>query len=132
MLNVFLLQLFSVAKETFLKKEKNAFDKRMHVYWQQKAWTDGSVAQSWVKNTFEPAVDKSHENVSFLDNLSCQMTEEFDSVCRELTSIVVYPLPPNETDKCQPVGQGVGTLIKESMGKELDKYLEKEDNLDKW
>ena len=60
------------------------------------------------------------------------MTEEFHSVCRELASTVVYPLPPDETDKCQPVDQGVGNLIKELMGKELDKYLEKEDNLNKW
>ena len=59
---------------------------------------DGAVAQSRVKNTFAPAVDKSHENVLCLDNLSFQMTEEFHSVCRELASTVVYPLPPDETD----------------------------------
>ena len=104
----------------------------MHVYWQQNALMDGAVAQSWVKNAFAPAVNKSHENALFLDNLSCQMTEEFHSVCRELASTVVYPLPPDETDKCQPVDQGVGNVIKELMGKELDKYLEKEDNLNKW
>ena len=101
----------------------------MHVYWQQKAWMDGSVAQSWAKNTFSPAVDKSHANALFLDNFSCQMTEEFHSVCKELASTVVYPLPPEETDKCQLVGQGVGNLLQELMGKELDKYLEKKDNL---
>ena len=60
------------------------------------------------------------------------MMEEFHSVCRELASTVVYTLPHYETGKCQPVDQGVGNLIKELMGKGLDKYLEKEDNLDKW
>ena len=119
-------------KGNISEKERNAYDKRMHVYWQQNAWMDGAVAQSWVKNTFAPTVAKSHENVLFLDNLSCQMTEEFHSVCRELASTVVYPLPPDETDKCQPMDQGVGNLIKELMGKELDKYLEKADNLNKW
>ena len=89
---------------------------------------DGSVAQSWAKNTFSPA-DKSHANALFLDNFSCQMTEEFHSVCKELASTVVYPLPPEETDKCQLVGQRVGNLLQELMGKELDKYLEKKDNL---
>ena len=112
--------------------EKDAYDKRVHVYWQKNAWMDRSVALNWIKQTFAPAVDKSSENVLFLDNLGCQMTEEFHATCRELASTVVYPLPPEETDKCQPIDQGEGFLIKKLMGKELDKHLEESDNLEKW
>ena len=53
------------------QKEKDADDKRVHVYWQERGWMDSSVALSWIKNTFAPAVDKKSENVLFLDNLSC-------------------------------------------------------------
>ena len=60
------------------------------------------------------------------------MTEEFHTSCKELASPVVYLLPSDETDKCQHVDQGEGYLIKKLMGNELDKYLEKKDNLERW
>ena len=39
----------------------------------------------------------------------------------------VYLLPPEKTDKCQPINQGEGF----EMGVELDKHLETEDDLEK-
>eukprot|EP00794_Sanderia_malayensis_P013638 gene13638-15064_t len=114
------------------KKEKDAYDKRVHIYWQPSAWMDSNVALKWVKNTFAPAVCKKSENVLFLDNLSCQMTQQFHSACKQFASTLVYPLPPGETDKCQPVDQGEGYMIKQLIGQELDKYLEEDDNLEKW
>ena len=114
----------------FHRKEMMGYDRRVHVYWQEGGWMDSSVALSWIKNTFAPAVDKKSENVLFLDNLSCQMTGGFHSTCSELASTVVYLSPPCETDKCQPVDQGEGDWLKTLLGNELDKYLEKKDNLE--
>ena len=112
--------------------EKAAYDKRVHVYWQTNAWLESELALEWVKNTFAPTVSKDAENVLLLDNLRCQTSEVFHSVCKEAASTFLHALPPDETDKVQPVDQGEGWLIKELMGKELDKYLEKDDNLNKW
>ena len=67
---------------------------------------DSTVATQWVKNTFAPAIDKSQEIVLFLDNLSCQCTKDFHSICREEANTLVYPLPPSVTDKLQPVDAG--------------------------
>ena len=113
------------------KIEKDADDKQVHVYWQKNAWMDRSVALNCLKQTFAPAVDKSSENFLFLDNLGCQMTEEFQATFRELASTVVYPLPPEGTDKCQPIDQGEGFLMKKLMGKGLDKHLKESDNVEK-
>ena len=112
--------------------EKAAYHKNVHVYWQNNAWMDGVVAMDWIRNTFAPNVDKAVENVLFLDNLNCQVTGDFYKVCKEVASTLVYALPAEETDKCQPIDQGEGYLIKKLMGQELDKYLEQSDNLTKW
>eukprot|EP00795_Rhopilema_esculentum_P014366 gene14366-5413_t len=42
--------------------ELQSYDKRVHIYWQDNGWMDSAVATQWVKNTFGPAIDKSHEN----------------------------------------------------------------------
>eukprot|EP00794_Sanderia_malayensis_P001546 gene1546-1709_t len=118
---------------TYLQKaEKAVYHKNVHVYWQSNAWMDRAVAGEWVRNTFAPNVDKTVENVLFLDNLNCQVTGDFHNVCKELASTLVYALPAEEKDKCQPVDQGDGYLIKKLMGQQLDKYLEQSDNLLKW
>ena len=93
---------------------------------------DGEVAKSWVENTFAPNVDKTEENVLFLDNLSCQVSEDFYKECSVTANTVLYTLPPEETDKVRPIDQGEGYLIKKLIGTELDKYLEVEANYDKW
>ena len=51
---------------------------------------------------------------------------------KESRWVGTYSLPPDETDKCQPVVQREGYLLKTLMGNELDKYLVKKDNLEKW
>ena len=112
--------------------EKARYDQRVHVYFQKNAWMDGEVTKSWVENTFAPNVDKAEENVLFLDNLSCQVSEDFYKECSVKANTVLYTLPPEETDKVQPIDQGEGYLIKKLIGAELDKYLEVEANYDKW
>ena len=110
--------------------ELQAYDSRVHIYWQENSWLDSRVALEWVENT--PAIDKTEDNVLFLDNLACQTTVEFHGACRRLANTLVYPLPADETDKCQPVDQGEGNMIKQLIGDQLDEFLEKYDNLDKW
>ena len=114
------------------KSEIDLYSQRVHVYWQEKGWMDSNVALQWTEKTFAPAVDCSAENILFLDNLACQMTQEFHMKCKELASTLVYPLPPDETDRCQPVDQGEGNMIKKLMGEELDHHLEEGENLERW
>eukprot|EP00795_Rhopilema_esculentum_P014864 gene14864-5988_t len=82
----------------------------------------------------EAAIDKSQENVLFLDNLSCQTSEEFIFSCRRKANTVVYPLPPSFTDKVQPqpVDDGEGRQMKKLIVEQLDKYLEDDANIKTW
>ena len=41
-------------------------------------------------------------------------------------------VPPNKTDQVQPVDRGLGYHIKLYMGREMDEWLEDDDNLDKY
>ena len=112
--------------------ELQSYDKRVHIYWQDNGWMDSAVATQWVKNTFAPAIDKSQENVLFLDNLSCQCTQDFHSICRKEANTLAYPLPPSVTDKLQPVDAGEGYMIKKLIGCQLDSYLENDENFERW
>ena len=89
-------------------------------------WLVQLHALSWIKNTFAPAVDKKSENVLFLDNLSCQMTDGFHSTCSELAPTVVYLSPPCETDKCQPVDQGEGVSKTKTSKAKTPEYFSEE------
>ena len=102
------------------------------MYWQDNGWMNSSVAKDWIKYTFAPSVDKSIENVLFLDNLNCQTIKEFHELCREEANCVVYPLAADETDKVQPVDAGEGFMMKKLIGRRLDTYLENEENFQKW
>ena len=98
------------------EEELKSYYPRVHVFWQKNGWMDKEVALQWVEKTFSPAVDKSHENVLFLDNLSCQCSEEFTLNCQRKTNTVVYPLPPSSTDKVQPIDAREGTQMKRLIG----------------
>ena len=72
------------------QEDKASYDQRVHVYFQKNAWMDGVVAMSWLENTFAPNVDKSEENVLFLGNLSCQVSENFYKECSVKANTVLY------------------------------------------
>ncbi len=88
--------------------EKAAYHKNVHVYWQINAWMDKAVSEERVRKTFAPNVDKTAENVLFLDNLNCKVTGDFHNICKEFASTLVYALPAEETDKYQLFDQGKG------------------------
>ena len=114
------------------EEELKLHDPRVHVFWQKNGWMDKEVALQWVEKTFSPSIDKSQENVLFLDNLSCQTSQEFIVSCRRKANTVVYPLPPSSTDKVQPVDAGEGRQMKKLIGEQLDKYLEDDANMKTW
>ena len=130
-LNEFLQLLFFEERETFPNQKL--------IYMTRESMSIGKKRAGWIQmllcsglKIFAPAVDCSAENILFLDNLACQITQEFHMKCKKLASTLVYQLPPNEMDKCQPVDQAEGNIIKKLMGEELDHYLEEGENLERW
>ena len=85
------------------------------------------------RRTLVPRIaDKSRENVLFADSVSFQLDRAFHEKCRYECNTLVYLLPENQTDKVQPVDSGVGWTMKKKIEQSLDKWLEIEDNIDKW
>lgn len=45
---------------------------------------------------------------------------------------MVYLLPENHTAKVWPIDAGYGKMIKKKIGEQMEKWLEKEENLEMW
>ena len=106
---------------------------RVHVLFQKNAWIDESTNIKWTKDILIPSIlDNGVEHVLFADNVNFQTLQSFHQLCREEANTIVYMLPPNQTDKVQPIDQGEGFMMKKKIGLYLDEWLEDEENFDKW
>ena len=88
--------------------------------------------QRVIEKNLAPAVDKTGENVLFLDNLSSQCTEEFHTISPKEAKTLVYPLLPSSTNKVQLIDAGEGYMMKKVIGDQLDRYLKNDKNLEVW
>eukprot|EP00794_Sanderia_malayensis_P014570 gene14571-16073_t len=112
--------------------ERSKYDSRVDVYFQEHTWMDEEVNMRWLRNTLTPGVKNEKENVLFADNVSFQLAEAFHRECRTKINTIVYLLPPNHTDKVQPIDAGFGKTLKAKIGESMERWLEKEDHIDKW
>ena len=67
----------------------------------------------------------------FQDNLDSQKQPEYLNVLKNC-GIGDHKLPPNETDQVQPIDRGFGRHIKIYIGECMDKWLDTDDNLERW
>ena len=67
----------------------------------------------------------------FQDNLDSQKQPAYLDFLRKW-GVDDHKLPPNETDKVQPIDRGLGRQIKIYTGQFLDDWLDDDDNLTKW
>ena len=72
------------------------------------------------------------EKIMFADNASFQYVQKFHEMCRGELNTVVYLLPSNHTDKAQSIDAGFVNEIKKKTGENLERWLQKDDNIDKW
>ena len=113
-------------------KEAQEYDKCVHVLFQKNAWIDESTNIKWTKDILIPSIlDNGVEQVLFADNVNFQTLQSFHQLCREEANTIVYMLPPNQTDKVQPIDQGERFMMKKKIGLYLDEWLEDEENFDK-
>ena len=113
--------------------EKDNYDERVNVFFQQNAWMDEEINMQWCSKALFPGVGNSEqEKVIFADIVRFQQSKEFHEACRNEINATVYMLPENHTDKIQPIDAGCGRMMKVKIAAAMDRWLEKEDNLDKW
>ena len=114
-------------------EEKEKYDKRVDVYFQQNAWMDEEINMQWVQGTLIPEIEKDkQEKVLFANNVGFQQSQQFLETCRNQINTTVYMLPENHTDKIQPIDAGCGRMMKAKIGAAMETWLEEENNLDKW
>ena len=94
---------------------------------------DTEVNMQWVKQTLVPGIGKDKDDkVIFVDNVGFQQSKTFHQACRNEINASVYMLPENHTDEIQPVDAGCGKMMKVKIAAEMERWLEEEQNLEKW
>lgn len=112
--------------------KRENYDLDVDVYFQANAWMDTDVNMKWTKHTLKNGLgDDPAEVLLFADNVGFHQAQEFHAACRELNTIV-YLLPDNHTDKVQPVNAGLWRMIKQEIREAMQKWIEKEENLEMW
>ena len=110
--------------------EKDNYDERVDVLFQQNAWMDEEVDMQWCSKTLFPGVGNSEqEKVIFV---RFQQSKEFREACRNEINATVYMLLENHTDKIQPIDARCGRMMKVKIAAAIDRWLEAVDNLDNW
>ena len=113
--------------------EKDIYDERVDVFFQQNAWMDEEAGMQWCSKTLFPGVGNSEQDkVIFGDNVRFQQSKEFHEAYRNEINATVYMLLENHTDKIQPINAGCGRMMKVKIAAAIDRWLETEDNFDKW
>ena len=86
----------------------------------------------WCKKTLIPGVGKTDQEKVLFADVSFPQTKEFHKTCRNEISTSAYMLPENHTDKIQPIDAGCGRMMKVKIAAAMDRWLEIDDNLEKW
>jgi transposase-like protein len=112
--------------------ERAAYDSRVHVLFQKKAWFDRPTALDWVQEVYKPYVEGvPGEKLLLCDNLDAQVVMGFRSAAKKVDTLVWY-LPPGCTDFLQAVDAGAGALIVRLYLLCQDKWLDIDANLELW
>ena len=113
--------------------EIKAYHPNIDVYWQEKAWADTKFNVEWVRQTLKEGTKplEGKEFVLFCDNLTSQVSEEFLQVVREINGIVWFGVI-GVPDIWQPVDCDIGRMLKQTVSRIQDEWLEHDDNIDLW
>lgn len=111
--------------------EKESWHKDVDVFFQENAWADTPVCVDWVNRTLKRAVEDTDRFVLFCDNLSAQVSDEFKEAVSAIRGVVWFDVP-NATDLWKPVDAGFAELVKKLAVQEHHKWLDSEENADRW
>ena len=113
--------------------EKKAWHPDVHVYFQENAWVDNSLACQWMEKTIKPFIEE--ENLGpytlFCDNLTAQTSDQFKEAVSDGRGLVWYGLR-NATDLWQPVDVGIAYTLKQLIGQAHRDWLDFDVNSDRW
>jgi len=132
--------IFRGTGQRISQMEKDGYHDDVTVLWQAKAWVDRQTANAWVRDVIAPLVaadkkagiaDDDSRYLLLADNLDAQTHDTFRSELKRL-QVDLHLLPPGKTDFAQPIDAGFGRVVKLYMGEEMDKWLDDDNNLERW
>ncbi|KAK3287338.1 hypothetical protein CYMTET_5139 [Cymbomonas tetramitiformis] len=110
--------------------EKEAWDKRVDVYFQGKAWADRDFSLEWLEKTYIPwAKGSPGEKLLLMDNLDSQVHLPFRKKLKLDGNTLAWYFEPGATDLIQPTDRHLAQLLKQIIAQELENWLEDDDNL---
>jgi hypothetical protein len=110
------------------------------VFYQPKAWVDRPLAVEWVEKSYSTLIKADEaagvavdgdEYLLLQDNLDAQLQPAYIAALKQQRTLPRWLLA-GKTDYVQPVDAGLGRQMKLYIGEEMDKWLEDDDNLEKW
>ena len=78
------------------------------------------------------SMGKSLSSLLLVDNLDGQCQPEFATNLKQSGGCLTWRLPPGCTDLLQPVDCGVGQVLRNEVGRQLDLWRADDDNLERW
>ena len=101
------------------------------IYWQDNTWADTKFSVEWVKHSLKEGTKPldGKEFALFCDNLTAQVSDEFLHAVRAINGIVWFGVT-GATDTWQPVDCGIGRMLKQTVSRIQDEWLEHDDNID--
>ena len=102
---------------------------------QEKAWVDQATKDKDTREIICPHMAANHapdeEKLMFCDNLDAQTTSSFLDLLRQV-GCSQFLTPPETTDLVQAVDDGLGRQVKVQVGRQLEEWLDVDQNLDLW
>ncbi|CAM9248088.1 unnamed protein product, partial [Heterosigma akashiwo] len=114
--------------------EKAAYDPRVSVAFQRKAWADREFTNKWAREELLPFIEEEcdgAESMLICDNLDAQTTDSFLNILRS-KDISRNLVPPETTENTQPVDGGLGQHSKVLISQEMDRHLDVPEHLEQW
>jgi hypothetical protein len=119
--------------------ERDAWDKRVEVIFQKKAWMDDATALVYADKVLLPEFadrgftdgQKTTEALMLMDNLHSHKADGLTGALKQ-RGVLSWFHSPNCTDVQQPVDAGLGRHMKVLYEQAQDLWLENADNIAKW
>ena len=116
-------------------EEKAAWDSRIHVTFQPKAWADTAWCVSWAVSEFRRIMDEfvptGRRGCAILDNLHGQCHQDFKTAMAKGRADTHYGVPGG-THLWQVVDDGIGHMVKNEMSEIIDEKLDDPQFCNEW
>ena len=119
----------------FSLAERSQWNEKAKMWFQKSAWMD-RVVMGHSANRFSNHIKERWGNKAkallTCDNLDAHICDSTKEITSKDGRVFLFCFPPAVTEAVQPTDAGHGRSIRSAIGRELDKWLEKDENLEIW